>query len=427
MMNILSVDSKHFEQQVLKSTCPVVVYFRSDDCLPCITFDGIFERVAPSRESIRFVKIFTPENRQLAEQYGIKSFPTLLFFSDGKEVCRRLTGYISYQEFREAVDMLDARICPPDDRAVVHCDVLIIGAGPAGLTAAIYAARSKLFTVVLESGVPGGQVITTYQVENYPGTSGAISGFDLMENMIRQAREFGARIDDMQEIEEVRLEGNEKHVRTKACDYYAKAVIIATGAEPKKLPVAQESVFRGRGIHYCASCDGAFYQNAELAVVGGGVAAFEEAVFLTRFARKVTILIRSDTPRAPSSYVEDALKNPRIAIRFNTVITKVLGDDFVHGAVLENTKTGETSEMKLDGIFVYIGSQPNTQLFRPWLNLSDRGYIITGEDMATNIPGVFAAGDVREKEVRQIATAVGDGTIAGIMAEKYIHASKEAQ
>jgi len=421
MTEILSVDSNSFEQKVLHSSDPAVVYFRSDDCLPCMTFDGIFERVASSRGSVRFARIAVPDNRQLADQYGIKSCPTLLFFNEGKEVCRRLIGYISYDEFREAVDMLGTRTCLPEARAVVHCDVLIMGAGPAGLTAAIYTARGKLFTVVLESGVPGGQVITTYQVANYPGTSGTVSGFDLMENMSRQARDFGARIDDMQEIEELRLEGNEKYVRTKVTDYYAKAVIIATGSEPKKLPVEQENTFRGRGIHYCASCDGAFYQGADLVVVGGGIAAFEEAVFLTRYARKVTILIRSDTPRAGRAYIEDALKNPKIAIRYNSVITKVLGDDFVRGVVLENTKTGEISEMKVDGIFVYIGSQPNTKLFSPWLRLSDKGYIITDENMATNIPGVFAAGDVREKEVRQIATAVGDGTIAGIMAEKYVH------
>lgn len=422
MTEILSVNSERFEQQVLKSPDPVVVYFRSDDCLPCMTFDSIFERVASERESVRFANVSEPDNRKLAEQYGIKSCPTLLFFNDGKEVCRRLTGYISYAEFKEAVNMLDARMCPPAERSVIHCDVLIIGAGPAGLTAAIYTARSKLFTVVLESGVPGGQVITTYQVANYPGTNGIISGFDLMENMSRQARDFGARIDDMQEIEELRLEGSEKYIRTKATDYYAKAVIIATGSEPKKLPVEQENTFRGRGIHYCASCDGAFYKGADLIVVGGGIAAFEEAIFLTRYARHVTILVRSDTPRAARVYVDDALRNPKITIRYNSVITKVLGDEFVQGVVLENTKTGEVSEMKADGIFVYIGSQPNTKLFSPWIRLSDKGHIITDENMATNIPGVFAAGDVREKEVRQIATAVGDGAIAGIMVEKYIHA-----
>ncbi|NLW03122.1 MAG: FAD-dependent oxidoreductase [Clostridiaceae bacterium] len=420
MKNIIETDSLHFEEHVLKSPGPVVVYFYSDHCLPCLTFDSIFKRVAASKETVRFVRIFRPHNRQLAEQYGVKSSPTLMFFNNREEVCRRLTGYISYTEFKESVEKLDTRTCPPAERGTVYSDVLIIGAGPAGLTAAIYTARSRLFTVVLESDIPGGQVSTTYQVANYPGINGAVRGIDLAGNMSRQAIDFGARIDDMQEIDEIRLEGTEKYVKTKENDYYAKAVIIATGSEPRKLPVKNERELRGRGIHYCASCDGPFYQDADLIVVGGGISAFEEVLFLARYARKVTMLIRSDTPRAPESYVEDAARNPQVEIMYNTVIKKVLGESFVEGVVLENTKTGGTIEMKADGIFVYIGSVPNTELFSPWLRLSDNGYIITNETMATNIPGVFAAGDVREKTVRQISTAVGDGTIAGIMAEKYI-------
>jgi len=424
MENSIVIDSLQFEDQVLRSPEPVAVYFCSDNCLPCLTFDGIFEKVAASKKTVRFVRIFMPQNRQLAEQYGVKSTPTLLFFNEGKEVCLRLTGYISYIEFREAVDRLDARVCPPAERGAVHCDVLILGAGPAGLTAAIYTARGRLFTVVLDTGSIGGQVITTYQVANYPGTNGVIRGIDLADNMRKQALDFGTRIDDMQEIEEIRLDGPEKYVKTRENDYYAKAVIIATGSEPKKLPVDNEHEFRSRGIHYCASCDGPFYQDADLIVVGGGISAFEEAMFLTRFARKVTMLIRSDTPRAVRSYVEDAEKNPRIEIMYNTVIKKVLGETFVQGAVLENTRTGVTSEMKVDGIFVYIGSVPNTKLFSPSLHLSDYGFIITDENMATNIPGVFAAGDVREKAIRQISTAVGDGTVAGIMVERYINSLK---
>lgn len=424
MKDLMVVDSHQFEQQVLKSPEPVVVYFYSDNCLPCLIFDSIFEKVSAVKGSVRFIRIFRPHNRQLAEQYGVKSSPTLLFFNDGKEVCQRLTGYISYAEFREAVEKLGSRACPLAERSTIHCDVLIIGAGPAGLTAAIYAARSRLFTVVLDSGIPGGQVATTYQVANYPGTNGVIRGLDLVGNMNKQALDFGARIDDLQEIEEIRLEGFEKYVRTKENDYYAKAVIIATGSEPKKLPVEEEREFRGRGIHYCATCDGAFYQDSDLIVVGGGVSAFEEALFLTRYARKVTIVIRSDTAKASKSSIEDAKKSSQIEIVHNTTVKKVIGENFVEGVVLENTKTGSTSQMKVDGVFVYIGSLPNTKLFSPWLQLSDYGYIVTDENMATNIPGVFAAGDVREKEVRQISTAVGDGTIAGVMVEKYINGLK---
>jgi Thioredoxin./Pyridine nucleotide-disulphide oxidoreductase. len=421
MSKPVSVDMNSFEDMVLKSPEPVVVYFCDDDCLPCETFESVFERVAELKDKVRFARVYARDNRRLAEEYRIKSYPTVLFFNDGREVCRRLAGYITYADFRDAVDRLDARECPPPGRNIIHCDVLILGAGPAGLTAAIYAARSRLFTVVVDTGVTGGQVITTYEVENYPGTGDGIRGIDLAENMRRQALGFGARIDDMQEIEEIRLEGAEKYVRTKENDYHAKAVIIATGSEPRRLPVKEEPEFRGRGIHYCATCDGPFYRDADLVVVGGGTSAFEEAVFLTRYARKVTILIRSDSPRAARYYVDDAVRNPRIEIIRNTVIKKVIGEDSVKSIVVENTRTGEVYGMKADGIFVYIGSEPNTKYFRECLNLSDRGYIITDQNMATNIPGVFAAGDVRDKEVRQISTAVGDGTIAGVMVEKYIH------
>lgn len=420
MSRPVTIDSSMFEQQVLKSKDPVVVYFHEDDCLPCQAFESVFEKVADQKDNVRFVRISAPGNRQLAAQYGIRSCPTLLFFNEGKEVCRRLTGYITCADFREAVDRLDAGKCTAAARGIIHCDVLIMGAGPAGLTAAIYTARSRLFTVVLDSGIPGGQVITTYQVANYPGTSGVIRGIELADNMRSQAEGFGTRIDDMQEIEEIGLEGPVKYVRTKENDYYAKALIIATGSEPRRLPVDEEPEFRGRGIHYCASCDGPFYRDADLIVVGGGVSAFEEAIFLTRYARKVTILIRSEAPRASRSYVDEALKNPKISIINNTVIRKVQGEDSVRGVVLENTKTGEVSDMRADGIFVYIGSVPNTILFSPWLRMSENGYIITDENMSTNIPGVFAAGDVRQKNVRQITTAVGDGTVAGIMAERYI-------
>ena len=183
--------------------------------------------------------------------------------------------------------------------------------------------------------------------------------------MKKQALDFGARIHDLQESEEIRLEGFEKYVRTKENDYYAKAVIIATGSEPKKLPVEEEREFRGRGIHYCATCDGAFYQDSDLIVVGGGVSAFEEALFLTRYARKVTIVIRSDTAKAPKSSIEDAEKSSQIEIVYNTTVKKVLGENFVEGVVLENTKTGSTSEMKVDGVFVYIGSLPTQNSSAP--------------------------------------------------------------
>lgn len=418
---VIQSDSARFEADVLKSPLPVVVYFYSEDCLPCTTFSQIYERAAVSLAGqMRFVRIFRSHNRQLADRYNVKSSPTVMFFKDGEEICVRLAGYIHYPEFKQAVENVIEKACPSKERSIVRCDVLIIGAGPAGLTSAIYASRSRLHTVVIDSSVPGGQVATTFHVSNYPGTNGEVRGFDLMENMKKQALSFGAQIDDMQSIREIRLEGPEKFVKTDQNDYYAKAVIIATGAEPRKLPVEGEREFRGRGIHYCATCDGALYMDADVIVVGGGTSAIEEAMFLTRYARTVTIVNRSNGFKASRAAVEEAMRSSQISVLWNTIVKEVRGESFVTQVVLEDTKTTETRVMQTDGLFVYIGMQPNTTMLNNLLDLSPGGYILTDEKMQTRVPGVFAAGDVREKDIRQISTAVGDGTIAGIMAERFI-------
>lgn len=420
--NVILTDASRFETDVLKSSVPVVVYFYSDDCLPCLTFTEIFHRTSSSLDGeMKFVKIFRPQNRSLSDKYAVNSSPTIMFFKDGVEVCTRLTGYINHNEFKEAIEKVLERSCSPKQRSIVRCDVLIIGAGPSGLTAALYTSRSRLNTVVIDSNLPGGQVITTFSVANYPGTNGVIRGLDLAENMKKQALDFGAQIYDLQQITEIDLLEEEKFVKTDHNDYYAKSVIIATGSEPRKLPVEGERELRGRGVHYCATCDGALYQDTDVAVVGGGISAVEEATFLSRYAKSVTIINRADYFKAPKLYVEKALKDPSISVVWNSVIKELKGDNFLKGVVLEDVKTGRQSELKIDGIFVYIGMQPNSSILSSQVKLSENGYILTDEKMATNIPGVFAAGDVREKEIRQISTAVGDGTVAGIMADKYIN------
>lgn len=414
-------DSTNFDEVISTSQLPVVAYFYSDDCLPCTKFSQIFERSAAAlSEQLKFVKVFRPHNRQLAEKYSVKSSPTIIFFKEGKEVCSRLNGYISFPEFKESLENVLEKSCNSKERTIVHCDVLIIGAGPAGLTAAIYAARSKLHTIVLDSSLPGGQVASTYHISNYPGTNGVIRGIDLMENMKKQALDFGSQIDDMQSIKSINLSGDEKYLQTDANDYYAKSVIIATGAEPRKLPVESEREYRGRGIHYCATCDGALYTDANVLVVGGGTSAVEESLFLTRYAKSITVINRSTEFKASRSSVDELMKNPQINVLWNAEVKEVSGENFVQKVVLYNKENGESKEMDTDGIFVYIGMEPNTSLFKDVLNISEYGYIMTDNSMATNIPGVFAAGDIRDKEIRQISTAVGDGTIAGIMAERYI-------
>ena len=419
---IIYTNSENFEKDVLKSDLPVAVVFYSEDCPPCDSFINIFKRSSEIYSGhMRFVMIHRQQNRHLAETLNIKSSPTVLFFKNGEELCFRMSGYINNPEFKETVEKAIGGKCKSKERQKVYCDVLILGGGPAGLSAAIYASRAKLFTIVIDEGLTGGQVSTTYHVANYPGTNGVVRGMDLMENMKRQALEFGAQIDDFKIINDINLEGKEKYVSTDDTDYYAKGIIIATGATPRKLPAEGEPEFRGRGVHYCATCDGAMYQDANVFVVGGGEAALEEAVFLTRYAKHVTIINRSDQFRASKGAQDEVLKNANISIIWDSVVRKINGETFVKSIEIENLKTNEINEMELDGLFVYIGTEPKTDFLKGKLKLNEDGYIDTDEDMKTYIPGVFAAGDVRNKTIRQIATATSDGVIAGIMVEKYIN------
>lgn len=419
---IVNSGYENFEQDVLKNKMPVCVYFFSEDCPPCIAFDPIFDRIAERYDGhMKFVKIFRQHNRQLAESYNIKISPTIMFFKDGKEVCARLNGYISNVEFKKAVENIIGDACVRKEREKVNCDVLILGGGPAGLSAGIYTSRAKLLSVVIDEGLPGGQVSTTFHVANYPGTNGVIRGLDLVENMKNQALSFGTQIVDLKEIVEVNLLGREKYVKAEDADYYAKSVIITTGAEARRLPAEGEREFRGRGVHYCATCDGAMYQDANVLVVGGGNSAVEEAVFLTRYAKHVTIIHQFDHFQASKTSQDEVLNNPMISVIWDSEIRKINGENFVKSVTIENIKTKEITEMEADGVFVYIGMEPKTELFREQVKLDEYGYIISDEDMQTGIPGVFAAGDVRKKKVRQIATAVGEGVTAGIMAEKFIN------
>jgi len=419
---IIYTNSENFESDVLRSDLPVVVAFYTEDCPPCTSFINIFRRYSEIYgEQMRFVMIQRQQNRQLAESLNIRSSPTVLFFKNGEELCFRLTGYISNPEFKKGIENVIGGICKGKERQKVYCDVLILGGGPAGLSAAIYASRAKLYTIVIDEGLTGGQVSTTYHVANYPGTNGVVRGMDLMENMKRQALEFGTQIDDLKVVNDINLEGEYKYVKTEDVDYYSKGIIIATGATPKKLPAEGEQEFRGRGVHYCATCDGAMYQDANVFVVGGGESALEEAVFLTRYAKHVTIINRSDQFRASKGAQDEALKNPNISVISDSIVKKITGENFVTSIEVENIKTNEVEEIEVEGLFVYIGMEPKTEFLNGKLNLNENGYIDTDEDMKTYIPGVFAAGDVRNKTIRQIATATGDGVISGIMVEKYIN------
>lgn len=304
-------------------------------------------------------------------------------------------------------------------KEIKELDLIIIGGGPAGLTAAIYAGRAKLNTLLLENKILGGQVRNSFTIENYPGFK-SIQGGKLADLFQEQAAEFGAVIDEFDLIEKIDLSEEEKVIETETFIYKPKAVIIATGAIPRKLPIKGEKNFAGKGIHYCAVCDGAMYEGKNIAVVGGGNAALEEALFLTKFAEKVYLIRRYNYFKGEQSVIDEVFNHPKIEVLLNEYVIEAKGQDFLNSVVLKNTLDGIISELKVDAIFGYIGTEPKTEEVKKYLNLNEQGYIITNEDMETNIKGVYAAGDVREKKYRQITTAVSDGTIALLNAEKYI-------
>lgn len=304
-------------------------------------------------------------------------------------------------------------------------DVIIIGAGPAGMTAAVYTSRANLSTLMVERGVPGGQMVNTADIENYPGFDN-ILGPDLSNKMFEHARKFGAEYayGDIKEI----IDGKEyKTVVAGNKEYKARAVIIATGAEYRKLGVPGEAEFAGQGVSYCAVCDGAFFKNRELVVVGGGDSAVEEGMFLTRFASKVTIVHRRDELRAQKILQERAFANEKIDFIWSHTVKEIHGENGkVTAVTLVSTKTGEERIFKTDGVFVYIGMDPLTKPFQNLGITNENGYIVTNENMETSVPGIFAAGDVREKQLRQIVTATGDGSIAAQSAQTYIENLKES-
>ena len=298
-------------------------------------------------------------------------------------------------------------------------DVIILGAGPAGLSAALYAGRSCLKTLLIEKAMPGGQITLTDEIENYPGQLlEGESGFSLTERMSQQAEKFGVeRAYD--EILSVSLDAEEKILTGMNAEYRARTVIIATGARPRPIGCENEEKFTGRGISFCATCDGAFFRGMEVYVVGGGDSAVEEAIYLTRFARKVTIIHRRDQLRAVRSIQEKAFANEQISFLWNTVVEKVDGADALNEMTVRNVVSGEKTVIRASeedgmfGLFGFVGYTPNTNLFEGKLEM-DRGYIITDEDMHTSIPGVYAAGDVRVKSLRQVITAAADGAIAAM-------------
>lgn len=304
-------------------------------------------------------------------------------------------------------------------------DLVIIGAGPAGLAAGLYAGRARLNTLIIEKQKNGGQIVITSEIENYPGCLDEETGPSLIDRMVKQTEKFG--VDHVFDtVTDVELEGDEKVIKCLNGEYSAKDVIIAAGAHPVPIGCPGERELSGKGVSYCATCDAAFFEDFEVYVVGGGDSAVEEAMYLTKFARKVTIIHRRDELRAAKSIQEKAFANPKMDFMWDSVVEEIKGDGLVESMVVKNVKTGELTEITADeedgtfGIFVFIGFKPNSDLFEGKVQMDERKYILTDDDMKTDIPGVFAAGDIRKKSLRQVVTAAADGAIAAVQAGKYI-------
>ena len=298
-------------------------------------------------------------------------------------------------------------------------DMIILGGGPAGYTAALYAARAGLKSLVLEKYMPGGQMAESHNVENYPGFEEGIDGFSLAEKMSKQAGRFGAET-KLCEVKSVKLNENPKAVETTKGNFYGKTVVIATGASPRELGIENEKALIGKGVSYCATCDGMFFKGKTVAVVGGGDTAAGDALLLSRVAKKVILVHRRDTLRATKIYRDALEKADNVEIRWNSVVTEILADEKVKGIRLKNVKTKKEEISDCEGIFISVGRKPATEFLEGQIRLSESGYIMADETTKTNIEGVFAAGDVREKDLRQVVTAVSDGAVAVHMAEEYL-------
>lgn len=298
-------------------------------------------------------------------------------------------------------------------------DMVIIGGGPAGYTAALYAARAGLKVIVLEKLSAGGQMALTTQIDNYPGFEGGIDGFALGEKMQQQAERFGAET-ELAEVTSVQLNGDMKIIETSEGPFYGKTVVFSTGANPRELGVPKEKELVGKGINYCAACDGMFYKGKTVVVVGGGNTAAADAMVLSRIAQKVIIVHRRDTLRATKIYHDPLLNTPNVEFCWNSTVTELLHDSKVNGVKIKDVNSGEESIIHCDGVFVSIGRSPATQLVKDQLNLDPSGYIAADESTRTSLPGVFAVGDVRTKALRQVVTAVADGAMAAHFAEEYL-------
>ncbi len=416
------INSTEFESEVLQSG-KVVLDFYSTECPPCEALASKYENLSLLYgKDVKFLKIFRQQNRDLAEKLGVNGSPTLLFFNNGKEVGERLVGGIKRIDIiRNLNNMLpEKRVKEIKNNvkpSVSEFDVIILGAGPGGLTAGLYLCQSKVNTVLIDIALPGGHVSTTHEVSNYPGFIEPQAGYMLSHNMSEQTKLCGTVYKVAVDITKVDLDKKEVLI-----DEYetvkAKKIIIATGTTPNLTGAPGERELKGKGISYCATCDAKYFDGKEVIVIGGGNSAVEESEYITRFASKLTIVHQFDKLTANKQAQEKVFKNPKINILFENEPRSFTreGDKMI--TEVENLKIKERRKLFSDGVFIFIGMKPNIDLFKDKLILDRWGYIKTDEDMRTNIPGVYAVGDVISKKYRQITTAVADGTIAAMAISK---------
>ena len=417
------ITTAEFDQEVLQAG-KVILDFYSTECPPCEALAPKFESLAELYgEKVKFLKMFRQENRDLATELGVKSSPTLLFFENGKQVHDILTGGIRKAEI---IDRLDAMLSPEEvtvikanlKPTVSEYDVAILGGGPAGLTAGIYLGQAKVNTVLIDPALPGGYMGFTHQISNYPGFEKPQPGFMLAHFMSEQAKATGIDFKVAVDITSVDLHKKEI-VIDELETIRAKKIIIATGTSPNPMNIPGEKEYKGKGLSYCATCDAKYFVDKDVTVIGGGNSAVEEALLITKFAKKVTIVHRSPKFRANEIAVEHVMNHPKVEVLFNHQPKGFVRDGKKMITTLENRLTGEQTHLVADGVFVFIGLKSNVDVFGDTLPAADQwGYLLTDDEMRTNLSYVYAIGDIVSKKYRQITTAVADGTIAAISISK---------
>jgi len=419
-MAILNMNYECYKKSIRESEVPVLMEFSAPWCTYCTRLAPVLERFAEEHMGNLVVgQINVDDEPELTAEEKIELVPTLLLYKKGE-----LLGSIVAPESRAQLEEFLSGALEKEKKETnggpVHIhDMIVVGGGPGGYTTALYAARAGLDTLVLERLSAGGQMALTHQLDNYPGFEEGVDGFELAMKMQQQAERFGAKT-VYADVTGVELDGKVKMVKTDGGSFFARTVVISTGANPRELGVAGEKELLGRGVAYCASCDGMFYKGKTVVVVGGGNTAAADALLLSRIAKKVVLVHRRDTLRATKIYHEPLKNAGNVEFRWNSVVEELLSDGKLTGIKIKDVVTGEASVVECDGLFVSVGRQPATEIFKGQVELDPAGYVVADESTRTSIPGVFAVGDVRTKAVRQVVTAVADGATAVHYAEEFL-------